>query len=59
MKRDGAEKGCDKCGTWLYCRWKEYKNYPDSLQWQNKNGDAHYSYVDDETYLCNVEDDEK
>ncbi len=59
MKCDGAQKECDTCGTVLHCRLKKYKNYPDSLQWQNKNGNAHYLFIDDGEYACNIEVEEE
>ena len=53
-KEEGVEKECKECGTWIYCRLKKYKNYPDTLQWQNEDGKSHYRYVRNKEFECNV-----
>lgn len=47
-----AEKECRKCGTRIYCRLKEYKNSKNVLQWQNRDGQAHYKFISNGVFEC-------
>jgi len=51
-KKEGAEMDCKSCGTALICHMSSYKgNFENKLQWQNKDGTAHYKF-NGTTYLC-------
>ena len=44
-KKEGDEMVCNMCGALLICRMSSYKPpYQNKLQWQNKDGSAHYKY---------------
>ena len=46
---------CKQCGSDLTCRIKDYGgNYAPSLQWQNKDGSAHYKTVDGKNFNCYI-----
>lgn len=48
---------CKNCGTELTCRAKDYGgNYASTLQWQNKDGAAHYATKDGKNFTCNIPD---
>jgi len=60
LKKEGATTTCNKCGTDLICRTKEYGgNYAPTLQWQNFDGSAHYATNDGKSYTCNLPDDDE
>lgn len=45
-KTEGETKDCPNCGKPLIARLKVYKDYPNKIQWQNKDStDAHYDKV--------------
>lgn len=51
-KKEGAIMDCLNCGNELTCGWsKPSDTFKQKLQWQNKNGKAHYKYENGE-YLC-------
>jgi len=57
-KKEGATMECLNCGNDLVCGWsKPSDTFKQKLQWQNKNGKAHYKYENGE-YLCIGEDGE-
>ena len=44
-KKEGNEGPCWKCGQTIFCRIVEKSgNYPSKLQWQDKDGKAHYNF---------------
>ena len=58
-KIEGAEMACKNCGTKLVCHKKIYKgsgDFPDKevMQWQNPDGNAHYSTKDGKEFTCNI-----
>ena len=57
-KTEGATMTCKQCGTNLICRLKDYGGtYAPSLQWQNKDGNAHYKTSDGKNFSCNIPED--
>ncbi len=54
-KIEGGTMTCKQCGTDLICRTKDYGgNYAATLQWQNKDGNAHYKTTDGKNFSCNI-----
>lgn len=51
-KKAGAEIVCAACGNTLVCRMSEYANQNNKLQWQNKDGGAHYKFIKEGEYKC-------
>lgn len=43
-KYEGNSKICTSCNSVITCRMSQYANIPNKLQWQNKDGGAHYKY---------------
>lgn len=57
-KKEGAIMDCLNCGNELKCGWsKPSDTFKQKLQWQNKNGKAHYKFENGD-YLCIGEDGE-
>jgi len=45
-KVEGATMICQECKEELECHMSKYEgNYEDKLQWQNKDGSAHYNFA--------------
>ncbi|MCK5600903.1 hypothetical protein KAR91_03480 [Candidatus Pacearchaeota archaeon] len=62
-KTEGAVDKCPSCGEEVYCNMKRGSGgYADKLQWQNKDGSAHYNYdfskPEKERVSCNKSDGE-
>jgi len=59
VKKEGATQTCNRCGSDLICRLKDYGgNFAPTLQWQNYDGKAHYKTSDGKNYSCNIPEDE-
>ena len=58
VKKEGATQTCNRCGSDLICRLKDYGgNFAPTLQWQNYDGKAHYQTSDGKNYSCNIPED--
>lgn len=43
-KYEGVSKICSSCNSVLVCRMTQYVEHENKLQWQNREGGAHYFY---------------
>ena len=52
-KKQGVRTTCTKCRSDIICRMSLYTNHENKLQWQNENGEAHYT-DNDKKYTCKI-----
>jgi len=55
-KKLGAMMTCQNCGTLLTCNQIEYMGET-KLQWQNPDKSAHYKFITDGKFECNIPDE--
>ena len=61
-KVEGATMTCRNCGTVLTCHQKTYDETDTFkaktvMQWQNDDGTAHYKFLGEGKYNCNIPDE--
>lgn len=52
-KKEGVKTTCNGCRSEIICRMSTYTGYDNKLQWQNKDGTAHYSFIG-RKLTCNI-----
>lgn len=58
-KIEGAKMSCPQCGKELVCGWSNYPApYKNKLQWQNKDGSAHFMFKEG-SFICTTTIDER
>ena len=53
LKKEGVRTVCNGCSNEIICKMSAYSNFENKLQWQNKDGTAHYS-INGKKLTCNI-----